>query len=57
MNEIDKALDDLFRALEEWYESCKTGTILIFNIASTQLILAYEKWLEATKEDTPGENE
>ncbi len=51
----DEALDDLFRALEEWYESCKTGTIAGFSETSPKLIQAYEEWLEVINEDTPGE--
>ena len=54
---VDKALDDLFRALEVWYESCKIGTIADFNEASYLLILAYEEWFDLVKEDTPGESD
>lgn len=57
MNEVDKALNNLFRVLEIWYEGCKIGTIADFNKASYLLILAYEEWFDLAKEDTPGESE
>ena len=52
-DKVDKTLDDLFRALEDWYNAKS------HDLYKTEATLgdAYKKWLELAKEDTPGENE
>ena len=53
MNEVDKALDDIFKALDKWYNAW--GTWPQMDSGIPRLRRAYEKWLELVKEDTPGE--
>ncbi len=52
--EVDKALDDLFRALEDWYDAWQRWPRE--PKGNARLYQAYQNWLEAIEEDTQGEN-
>ena len=54
-DKIGDALDDLFRALEFWYNACETWPRE--PQGGARLYQAYHNWLELIMEDTPGESE